>query len=167
MRESFEVLNTSNNGSITSADVSNMLEQLGLDNSGASLTSFFPPNAPSNLNLARFLDILSGPMAELSHSDELMAAFGAFDVDDSGQIDVGELRDALMHTVPEGGSRQRMSESEVDMVMGNFSGRRAFGGKGVLGKDLGTKGKGDVFRYRDFMASISGAGAGGAEGVPA
>ena len=109
-------------------------------------------------------------MADLSHSDELMAAFGAFDVDDSGQIDVGELRDALLHTAPDGSDGGRMSEGAVDSILREFAGRRAFGGKGVLGKELGMgmgKGRGEVFRYRDFMASISGTGASDAGAVVA
>lgn len=163
MRESFEVLDSSNSGTITSASVAEMLEQLGIDCSPRALSEFFPPNAPANLNLARFLDMLSAPFSDMSHPDELAAAFGAFDVDDSGQIDLAELRDALLHTAPEPGAENlRMSEREVDSIMSEFSARRAFGGKGVLGKDLasgpGSKGRGDVFRYRDFMATVTGGG---------
>ncbi len=44
------------------------------------------------------------------------------------------------------------------MVLGGFSGRRAFGGgKGLLG----AKGRGEVFRYRDFVGSVMGGGDGG------
>lgn len=161
MRESFEVLDCHNSGTITSADVSTMLDQLGMANTPAALSAFFPPNMPSNLNLARFLDTLSGPMADLSHPDELTAAFGAFDVDDSGQIDLNELKEALLSTAPEDVGMPRMSERQADAILSEFAGRRAFGGKGVLGKDfggVGGKARGEVFRYRDFMASISGAG---------
>jgi hypothetical protein len=97
-------------------------------------------------------------MAELSPPDELLAAFEAFDRDDSGQIDVGELRRALLETPPEDG--ERLNEREVDAVMGEFVGRRAFGGKGLNA----TKGKGEVFRYREFMGAINGGG-GDAGGV--
>lgn len=55
-----------------------------------------------------------------------MNAFAAFDERDSGEIDVGELRDAVMHTAPEGGSRV-LSAREVDEVVAGFVGRRAFG----------------------------------------
>lgn len=165
MRESFEVLDSNNHGSVTSADVSALLEQLGMDNNGSTLSSFFPSNQPSTLNLARFLDMLSGPMNDLSQPEELTAAFGAFDVDDSGQIDVHELRDALLHTNPELDGSSRMSEREIDSILGEFAGRRAFGGKGVLGKDMGSGKRGEVFRYRDFMANISGAGAATQDGV--
>lgn len=109
-------------------------------------------------------------MADLSHADELMAAFGAFDVDDSGQIDVAELRDALVHTAPDPEIRGgKMEERDIDAVLAEFAGRRAFGGKGVLGKELGAGGgkRGEVFRYRDFMAGISGAGSGDAGAVAA
>nr|POE77635.1 calmodulin [Quercus suber] len=156
MRESFEVLDSSNSGAIVSASISHMLEQMGLDSTPAQLKDFFPPNAPSQLNLARYLDMLSGPLADLSHPDELTAAFEAFDVDDSGQIDVGELRNALLNTAPEPGEALvRLSERELDSVLGEFTGRRAFGAKGLNV----AKSKGDVFRYRDFMANVSGGGA--------
>jgi Ca2+-binding EF-hand superfamily protein len=159
MRESFEVLDSSNTGTISSASVASMLEQMGMDNSASSLKDFFPPNGPSQLNLARYLDTLSAPLSELSHPDELIAAFEAFDVDDSGQIDVMELRQALLQTAPERGEEMiRLSEREVDGILGEFSSRRAFGGKGVNVK----KSKGEVFRYRDFMAGITGGSGDGA-----
>ena len=56
-----------------------------------------------------------------------------------------------------------MSEREVDGVLREFAGRRAFGGKGVLGKDPTGGRRGEVFRYRDFMASVSGVGTNGTE----
>lgn len=155
MRESFEVLDSNNTGMVNSAAVADMLAQLGLDNNPSALKDFFPHNGPAQLNLARYLDILSGPLGELSESDELRAAFEAFDVDDSGQVDVHMLRDALLHTAPQPGEDMiRLSEREVDNVLGEFTGRRAFGTKGINA----GKAKGEVFRYRDFMASVSGGG---------
>jgi Ca2+-binding EF-hand superfamily protein len=165
MRESFEVLDSSNSGTVNAAAVADMLDQMGMDNSTSALKDFFPPNAPAQLNLARYLDMLSAPLAELSHNDELMAAFEAWDVDDSGQIDVIELRAALLHTAAEPGNAQ-MSEREIDSILGEFASRRHFGGKGLNV----AKGKGEVFRYKEFMASVSGGGAdagNGLEGVTA
>lgn len=151
MRESFEVLDSSNSGAITSASISDMLSQLGLDNNPAALRTFFPPNGPAQLNLARYLDTLSGPLTELSNPQELRAAFEAFDVDDSGQIDVSVLRDALLNTAPNPGEDMiRLSERQVDGILGDFAGRRAFGSKGVHA----STGKGDVFKYKDFMANV-------------
>lgn len=153
MRESFEALDSNNTGSVTSASVSSMLEQMGLPNNTSDLKDFFPPNAPSQLNLARYLDTLSAPLAELSPPEELLAAFGAFDADDSGQVDVAELRKALLDTAPEPEEKMtRLSESQVDGILSAFAGRRAFGAKGTNV----ARGKGEVFRYRDFMGSITG-----------
>ncbi|WPG97916.1 calmodulin [Acrodontium crateriforme] len=161
MRESFEVLDSSNSGSIDQASLSSMLEQMGLDNSPAALQAFFPRgHETTKVNLARYLDSLSGPLASLSPPDELQAAFEAFDVDDSGQIDVATLRQALLNTAPEPGEAPiRLSEGEVDAVMSQFSGRRAFGAKGLQA----AKGKGEVFRYRDFMSNVSGGSNDGAQ----
>lgn len=80
-----------------------------------------------------------------------MNAFAAFDERDSGEIDVGELRDAVMQTVPEEGGRV-LGGREVDEVLAGFVGRRAFG-KGNL-----TGGRGEVFRYREWVGGVMGVG---------
>lgn len=49
-----------------------------------------------------------------------------------------------------------MSERAIDSVLEEFVGRRAFGAKGLNA----AKGKGEVFRYRDFMGNLSGGGGG-------
>lgn len=85
-----------------------------------------------------------------------MAAFAAFDEDDSGQIDVGELRDALLSTLPEPGESGKMlSEREVDRVMDGFVGRRILK-KGAMGNNSGLGGRKEVFRYGDFVGGIWG-----------
>lgn len=152
MRESFAVLDRNNDGSVTRDDVSEILSQLGLDASAQSLTSYFPPTSSSGngtMNLSTYLSTLSAPLSNLSHPEELREAFAAFDVDDSGQVDVSELRDALLDGPLEG--EKRMSEREVESVMEGFMGRRAFA-KGATGA------RGDVFRYAGFMAEVQGPG---------
>ncbi|KAJ9618442.1 hypothetical protein H2203_009038 [Taxawa tesnikishii (nom. ined.)] len=147
MRETFEVLDSANSGAVTAASVASMLDQLGMDASPSSLSAFFPAAAPDPqhpLNLARFLDALAAPLAHLSGGDDLAAAFGAFDVDDSGQIDLGELREGLLHASGTGPEEEALSEREIDAVLGD-------------GK------RGEVFRYRDFMAAVQGVGAQEAE----
>lgn len=86
-----------------------------------------------------------------------MAAFSAFDVDDSGQIDLTELSNAVLMTAPELGEEDlRMRESELDGILGEFSGRRVFGVKGTNV----AKGRGEVFRWREFVGAVSGGGSG-------
>ena len=80
-----------------------------------------------------------------------MAAFAAFDPDDSGQVDVDDLRNALINTPVDGGPR--MTASDVASIMEGFQGRRALA-KGMFGKEA-TK-RGDVFRYKEFLGSING-----------
>jgi Ca2+-binding EF-hand superfamily protein len=156
MRESFAVLDRSNSGAITPADVAQQLSELGLDSSSSALSSYFPPGNSQSINLATYLNNLSSDLATLTRQDELMAAFSAFDEDDSGQVDIDELRDAVMHTMPEPGSGDRqLSESEVDRVMQGFVGRRAFK-KGQVSNSGGLGNKKDVFRYGDFVAGIWG-----------
>lgn len=100
----------------------------------------------------------------MSSSYELNAAFSAFDDDDSGQIDMEELRDALLHTAPESAD-EALSAAEVESVIAGFRGRRMFTGRQGVGK------KGDVFRYRDFVGSVTGNmggnSAAGGMGMPA
>ncbi|KAF1913941.1 hypothetical protein BDU57DRAFT_408125, partial [Ampelomyces quisqualis] len=153
MRESFSVLDRDNDGHVNSADVADMLSQLGLSATPSALATYF--NGAQSINLATFLNTLSDLLSGLSRSSELSAAFEAFDDGDDGQIDLAELKDALLHTAPEPGE-PKLTEREIDMVVEGFSGRRAFG-KG--GKGLG---RGDIFRYHEFMASLTG-GSGGAE----
>lgn len=90
----------------------------------------------------------------LSPHSELLAALSAFDDDDSGQINTSELMDALTNVRPEDGGRN-MSKREVESVMEGFIGRRAFGGFSTSNKT-----RGDVFRYREWVASLGAAGGG-------
>ncbi|KAF2691724.1 hypothetical protein K458DRAFT_4610 [Lentithecium fluviatile CBS 122367] len=159
MRESFSVLDRDNSGSVNSADVADMLSQLGLSATPSTLATYFPTGAQS-INLATYLNTLSELLSGLSRPSELNAAFEAFDDGDDGQIDLGELKDALLHTAPEPGER-KLTEREIDIIVDGFSGRRAFG-KG--GKGLG---RGEVFRYPEFVASVTGGGNGGENGAGA
>jgi hypothetical protein len=101
--------------------------------------------------------MLTHDLTRLSRQDELAAAFSAFDDDDSGQIDVRELRDALLGTATDEG--EMMTESEVDAALEGFVGRRVLK-KGQTGGGLGG-GKKEVFRYGDFTASVWGGNANG------
>lgn len=150
MRESFSVLDRANTGQITKSDVSNTLAELGLENSASTMSTYFP-SASSSLNLGAYLNLLARDLTRLNRQDELMAAFLAFDNDDSDQIDIAELKDALMTTAPESGSP--LTEREIEEVMEGFVGRRVLK-KGQINSNLG--GKKEVFRYADFTSSIWG-----------
>lgn len=110
------------------------------------------------MTMAMFLNSISTALAALSPSTELLSAFSAFDDDDSGQIDVLELRDALLHTAPEPG-QQPLTASDVDMVINGFTGRRAFS----KSKAGGPGKRGEVFRYQDFVNTIVGKNGGGGQ----
>ncbi|KAI9803744.1 MAG: hypothetical protein M1833_000656, partial [Piccolia ochrophora] len=121
------------------------------DASPSFVSTFFPPGAPQSLSLPNFLTQLSMLLAPISPPEEMLAAFGAFDEDDNGQIDVVELRNALVHTAPEMGQSGRpLSPSEVDRVLQGFVGKKTFGKKGGP--------RGDVFRYNEFVGAVSGGG---------
>ncbi len=110
------------------------------------------------MSLAIFLNSLSASLAALSPSSELLSAFSAFDDDDSGQIDLAELRDALLHTAPEPGDRP-LTAAEVDKVISGYTGRRAFS----KSKQGGLAKRGEVFKYQDFVGSIVGGGNGSSD----
>jgi Ca2+-binding EF-hand superfamily protein len=158
MRESFSVMDRDDDGHVNADDVADMLSQLGLSATPSTLAAYF--NGAQSINLATYLNTLSDLLGGLSRPNELSAAFEAFDDGDDGQIDLSELKDALLHTAPDAGEH-RLTEREIDMVVEGFSGRRAFG-KG--GKGLG---RGEVFRYQEFMASLTGGSGTENGGAPA
>lgn len=117
----------------------------------SDIAAFFPAGAPQTVTLPSFLNQIATLLTTLSPSAELMSAFSAFDDDDSGQVDLAELRDALLHTAPEPGVKA-LTEREVDRVMSGFTARRAFGKSSVGG--MGRRG--EVFKYQEFIASVAG-----------
>jgi hypothetical protein len=97
----------------------------------------------------------------LSPQQELLNAFSAFDDDDSGQVDIAELKAALLNTAPDAGERP-LSPKDIDRAMEGFAGRRILG-KNVIGiagvRGLNTpapKKGGDVFRYQEFVGNLTG-----------
>ncbi len=126
----------------------------GQDSSPHTLSQFFPlttATTPQPVNLSTYLHTLSSLLAPLSSPAELTAAFAAFDLDDSGQVDVDELREALLQTNPQPGE-VNLSESDINTVMAEFSSRRVLARR--MGKEAGNRG--DIFRYHDFIESITG-----------
>lgn len=107
------------------------------------------------MTLAAFLNSIATSLVALSPASELLSAFSAFDDDDSGQVDLAELRDALLRTTPEPGERT-LTTSEVDKIIAGFSGRRAFSKSSMGGGGLGGPRRGEVFRYQEFVNSIMG-----------
>lgn len=159
MRESFSVLDSNSNGTIDAASVAETLQSLGLHES--NLAQFFPSGQPQQLSLPQYLSHLANILVGLSPQQELLNAFSAFDDDDSGQIDIAELRAALLSTVPDSGERS-LTEKDIDRAMEGFTGRRILG-KNVIGiagvRGLNTpapKKGGDVFRYQEFVANLTG-----------
>ncbi|CAH0016466.1 unnamed protein product [Clonostachys rhizophaga] len=156
LRDSFQILDRDCDGIVNREDVADMLHQLGLPSNPSDVSHFFPPSQPQTIALAAFLNSLADKLAALSASSELMSAFSAFDEDDSGQVDLADLRDALLNTAPEPGERP-LTAAEVDKVINGFTGRRAFNKN--MNAQLGAK-RGDVFRYQEFVNSIMGSNGG-------
>lgn len=132
---------------------------IGQDSSLARVSQFFSAGAAQTMNFPTFLNILSGLLAPISSRQELVNALAAFDEDDSGQIDVEELREALLNTPPEAGENP-LSAKEIDEVLRGFTGRRAFGGRST--KNSGKRG--EVFRYHELVNGIMGTENGNSNG---
>ncbi|EXA49232.1 hypothetical protein FOVG_02489 [Fusarium oxysporum f. sp. pisi HDV247] len=152
LRDAFQIMDRDCDGVVNREDVTDMLNQLGLPSNPADVSKFFPPSAPQTITLAVFLNSLADALAALSPSAELLSAFSAFDDDDSGQVDLVELRKALLDTAPEPGETA-LTASEVDKIMNGFTGRRAFNRN--MNAHLGAK-RGEVFKYQEFVGSIMG-----------
>lgn len=165
IRESFAVLDSANTGTIDPSSVRETLTSLGLTH--ADISVLFPPGQPQQITLPTYLNSMASALVNLSPPQELLNAFSAFDDDDSGQIDVAELRHALLTTPPEPGEQQ-LTERDIDEALRGFTGRRMLG-KGItgvrgMGMGMGVGGRtnhkgGDVFRYHEFVAGLSGAAA--------
>ncbi|KAI1742226.1 EF-hand [Xylaria scruposa] len=154
LRDGFQIMDRDSDGVVNREDVVEMLTQLGLPANPSDISQFFPPGGPQTLTLAAFLNSIATSLAALSPASELLSAFSAFDDDDSGQVDLNELRDALLRTAPEPGERA-LTPAEVDKIIASFSGRRAFS-KSSMGGGLGGARRGEVFRYQEFVNSIMG-----------
>ncbi|KAI1212893.1 EF-hand [Annulohypoxylon truncatum] len=152
LRDGFQILDRDSDGVVNREDVADMLNQLGLPSGPSDISQFFPPGGPQTTTLAVFLNSIASTLAAMSPSVELLSAFSAFDDDDSGQVDLNELRDALLHTAPEPGERA-LTPLEVDKIMVGFSGRRAFSKNSMAG---GLGKRGEVFKYQEFVNSIVG-----------
>ncbi|KAI1126660.1 EF-hand [Nemania abortiva] len=163
LRDGFQIMDRDSDGVVNREDVADMLAQLGLPANQSDISQFFPPGGPQTLTLAAFLNSIAASLVALSPASELLSAFSAFDDDDSGQVDLAELRDALLQTAPEPGERA-LTPAEVDKIIAGFSGRRAFSKSSMGGGGAGVGGarRGEVFRYQEFVNSIVG-GSGGSE----
>ena len=133
--------------------------EIGQDSSLSTISQFFSTSGAQTMNFPTFLNILSNLLAPISSRQELLNALAAFDDDDSGQIDVTTLREALLNTPPEPGVNP-LTEREVDAVLNGFTGRRAFGGR--TAKTSGNRG--EIFRYHEFINGIMGTEAGNSNG---
>lgn len=160
LRESFSVLDANSTGTIDPASVAETLQSLGLNTS--EMSQLFPPGYPQQISLPQYLNSLASALVAVSPHQELLNAFSAFDDDDSGQIDVAELRRALLATPPEPGERA-LSERDIDEALRGFTGRRILskGGPGLsslrtIGAPNGRQKNGEVFRYHEFVGNLSG-----------
>lgn len=155
MREAFQILDRDSDGFVDREDVAEMLGQLGMDSSMAATSTFFPPQSQHPYPMPAFLGSLSSSLAQMSPPSELLAALSAFDDDDSGQVDINDLTEALLYTAPEPGDRRKpLDHGEIAQVMQEFAGKRAFSKHSTTS----SLNRGDVFRYREWVSGLQAVG---------
>ncbi|KAL7276084.1 hypothetical protein RUND412_000931 [Rhizina undulata] len=142
LKESFQMLDKDGDGNINEADLAAMLSSLGQDPT-PSIISDHLSSVQYPFNLASYLTHLSQHLSLLTPREDLLSAFAAFDDNDDGTVDVGELVDALTTM------GQRMSDEEVENALRGYTKRRFVDGKVE-----------EVFRYRDFVDVLAGKEAG-------
>ncbi|KAI5280589.1 hypothetical protein KEM52_004096 [Ascosphaera acerosa] len=176
LRESFQVLDRDNDGTITREDVAEMLISLGLDASRATTDAYFAGTGAGTgagagsetVNLPSYLHHLAGLLEPFSAREELLNAFSAFDEDDSGQVDLDELKAALLDPALVAGSAgaggdpagRLATAKDIEECVRGFTARRVFdakgGGKGGAHGQWSGGRRPDVLRYHDLVANIAG-----------
>ncbi|KAI5300607.1 hypothetical protein KEM56_002329 [Ascosphaera pollenicola] len=162
LRESFQVLDRDNDGTITREDVAEMLISLGLDASRATTDTYYPPSLGSEaINLPSYLNNIANLLEPFSSREELLNAFSAFDEDDSGQVDLEELKTALLDPALSGAGSDglKLTAKDIEDSVKGFTARKVFDAKSAKGSAHGqwTGGRRpDVLRYQDFVANITG-----------
>lgn len=170
LKESFSLLDRDSDGFITPSDISAMHSQLSVSSSEPfNIRSYIPPpsGAEQKVSLPQYLSIISTLHSPIHPAPSLLSAFSAFDPDDSGQIDLEELSDAISSRP---GAKAGLRTNEIAQVTEGFKGRRMFQKRGMgagglggvkgVGVDVSERGHGDVFKYREFVANVSGTGGG-------
>ncbi|KTW27625.1 hypothetical protein T552_02067 [Pneumocystis carinii B80] len=112
-KESFTLLDKDGNGIITKEDLEAMFVSLGQNPTSSDL-SYMLSLMPSPLNFATYLTFFSMHLSEISQREDIIKAFQTFDEDNSGKVNLYDLKDALMTM----GSR--MSEQQVDNALKRF-----------------------------------------------
>lgn len=162
LRESFQVLDRDNDGTITREDVAEMLISLGLDASRATTDAYYPPSLGSDaINLPSYLNNIASLLEPFSSREELVNAFSAFDEDDSGQVDLEELKAALLDPALSGAGSDglKLTAQDIEDSVKGFTARKVFDAKSAKGNAHGqwTGGRRpDVLRYQDFVSNITG-----------
>ncbi|CCJ29537.1 unnamed protein product [Pneumocystis jirovecii] len=124
LKESFTLLDKNGNGVIEKEDLQAMLISLGQDSSTSDI-SYMLSLMPSPLNFAAYLTFFSTHLSAISPREEIIDAFRTFDENNSGKVNLNELKDALMTM----GSR--MSEEQVNNAL-----KRFVSGNYILYRDL-------------------------------
>lgn len=155
VRDAFQVLDRDHDGQVDPEDIAVMLSSLGLDANEASLASFFQQDMPQSINLPVFLTIIAELLEPFPPSTELENALAAFDEDDSGLIDLADLREALVQTNPaeNGSDRSSLTENQLYEVVRDFTSSSALP-RTPASKRLMRR---EVFRYQEFVSNITGA----------
>lgn len=94
IKDSFNLLDKDGDGTINKEDLEEMLISLGQEPSDEYLQQMLS-SVGSPLTFSSYLTVMSGKLNELSSREELLEAFSAFDEENKGYFDHGELEALL------------------------------------------------------------------------
>lgn len=130
-KESFHLLDKDGDGQISHADLSAMLTSLGTPKSDAEISAMLQ-ELPNPLNFAAYFTAMTSLLVDTSSRDELIHALATFDEDETGKINIKELKESLCS------GKDALTEQQVDSIVKPFS-RNGF------------------FNYNSFVESMAGA----------
>lgn len=118
--ETFRMFDTKNNGHITPRELKKMFLKMGQKPTNVELRDIIndlDTNQDGIIQFQEFLEYFDGKLGKSTENEEdfanLKAAFKMFDSDDSGEIDIGEMRTLLKNI------GEKISETELrDLMVG-------------------------------------------------
>ncbi|OLY80857.1 Myosin regulatory light polypeptide 9, partial [Smittium mucronatum] len=109
LKEAFSIFDRDADGLISSDDLKDTLNSLGMDSSPDTISRMLA-DAPGQINFTMFLTMMGERLIGTDSQPDILAAFNAFDDSGSGLISAAEFKDALMYM------GDRMSKDEVDLI---------------------------------------------------
>lgn len=113
IKDSFNLLDKDGDGTVSREDLEEMLISLAQDPTDEHLEQMLS-SVGSPLTFSSYLTAMSGKLSQLSSREELMEAFSAFDEENKGYFDSGELETLL--------EERGMDRKDIQEALKGFTG---------------------------------------------